>query len=311
MLSKKLFFSAFYLTLLVLIGCKPEVQRSEKPNVVATTTLIEDMVRSVGGEHITITALMGPSVDPHLYKASALDVIKLHEADVIFYNGLMLEGRMGDVFNKLSTEGARLYPVTRNIPESELLAPPEMNGHWDPHVWFDPQLWAQCVDVVIEGLSLQKPELAETFQNRGAALKKRYEQVNTWAEKRLAELPKRKRVLVTSHDAYNYFGRAYGFEVIGVQGISTVSEAGLADVTSTVDFIKKRQIKAIFVESSVSPSTIERISQDSGASIGGELFSDALGTPGDMETGPDGETYDLGSWSGMMKHNINTLVESF
>ena len=283
---------------------------SPKPIVVTTTTMVTAMVQDIGREDIEVIGLMGPAVDPHLYKPSAHDTAKLRQANLIFYNGLMLEGRMGDLFTKLSRKGRNVYAISENISETLLLEPPEMDGHYDPHIWFDPTLWSTCVDVVVVALSAHAPQKKSAFEAQGMALKEKINHVNTWAKKRIAELPPEKRILVTSHDAYNYFGRAYGFQVVGVQGISTVSEAGLADIASTVDFIKAKGIKAVFIESSVSPATIERISKDAHAKIGGELFSDAMGLPGEMETGPDGERYDLGTWDGMMKHNINTIVES-
>lgn len=283
---------------------------ADKPVVVTTTTMVTDMVKDVGGEDIEIVALMGPGVDPHLYKPSARDISILRKADVIFYNGLMLEGRMADVFAKMARRGAKVYAVTEEIEETSLLEPPEFEGHWDPHVWFDIQLWTECIPVVVMGLSDVDPTHAEAYKKRGKKLADSYRAIGKWALERVSEIPEDKRVLITSHDAFNYFGRAYDFEVVGVQGISTATEAGLADVSETVDFIKEKNVPAIFIETSVSPATINRISEDSGAVIGGELFSDAMGTPGKMESGPDGQKYDVGTWPGMVKHNINTVVEA-
>ena len=276
---------------------------------VTTTTHVSDMVQEIGGEEVKVIGLMGPGVDPHLYKPAASDVSKLRKADVIFYSGLMLEGRMADLFMKMGRRGVKVYAVTEKAPEEALLEPEEFEGHWDPHVWFDPDIWARCIDTVVEGLSEADPAHQETYESRGRELQEKYRQVTEWGRERIAGLPEERRILVTSHDAFNYFGRAFGFQVVAVQGISTVSEAGLADIAATADFIRKHKVPAIFVESSVSPAAIERISKDSGARIGGELFSDAMGAPGQMETGPDGETYDTGTWPGMMKHNINTIVE--
>ncbi|WOO40924.1 metal ABC transporter solute-binding protein, Zn/Mn family [Rubellicoccus peritrichatus] len=283
---------------------------AEKPIVVTTTTMVTDMVKDVGGDDIEIVALMGPGVDPHLYKPSARDISLLRKADVIFYNGLMLEGRMADVFAKMARRGAKVYAVTEEIEETSLLEPPEFEGHWDPHVWFDVELWAECIPVVVTGLSDADPEHAKIYEERGKKLAASYQKIGEWAQMRVAEIPEAKRVLITSHDAFNYFGRSFGFEVVGVQGISTATEAGLADISETVDFIKEKKVPAIFVETSVSPATIKRISEDSGAVIGGELFSDAMGTPGEMEQGSDGETYDVGTWPGMVKHNVNTIVDA-
>lgn len=275
-----------------------------------TTTHVTDMVQRVGGDDVTVLGLMGPGVDPHLYKPAASDVGTLRRADLIFYSGLMLEGRMADLFSRMARGGAKAYAVTEDIPREKLLEPEEFAGHWDPHVWFDPNLWSLCVDVVVKGLSDSDPERRAAYEQRGKALKEEFMEVHEWALERVATLPPEKRILITSHDAFNYFGQAYGFQVVAPQGLSTVTEAGLADIAKTVDFIKKNNVKAIFVESSVSPGTINRISRDSGAVVGGELFSDAMGRLGEMETGPDGRRYDLGTWSGMMMHNINTIVEA-
>lgn len=301
-----------YLSLIFLVFCQiwATAATSKKTVAITTTTMVTAMVQDVGGEDIEVIGLMGPAVDPHLYKPSAHDTAKLRQADLIFYNGLMLEGRMGELFTKLSRKGNKVYAVSEDISRTLLLEPPEMDGHYDPHIWFDPSMWSTCVDVVVVALSSHEPKKRASFEARGKALKEKIENTNNWAKNKIAELPPPKRILVTSHDAYNYFGRAYGFQVVGVQGISTVSEAGLADIASTVDFIKAKKVKAVFIESSVSPGTIERISKDSHAKIGGELFSDAMGLPGEMETGPDGERYDLGTWEGMIKRNVNTIVEA-
>ena len=277
----------------------------DKPlKVTATVTMVADLARSVGGERVAVETLMGPGVDPHLYKAAASDVTKLQQADVILYSGLLLEGKMQDIFTKLARTKRHVYPVTEAIPEERLLAPPEFAGHYDPHVWFDVPLWKLCIDTVVKALTEVDPAGKAVYERRANETRARMDELHEWALKKAAELPVERRILVTSHDAYNYFGRAYGFQVVGLQGISTVSEAGLADVAKLSDFIREKGIKAVFVESSVPHDTIERISKDTGAKIGGELFSDAMGTPGQMENG-----YDLGTYEGMIKHNLTTIVE--
>jgi manganese/zinc/iron transport system substrate-binding protein len=247
---------------------------AKKLKVTTTVTMVADLARAVGGDRVEVEALMGPGVDPHLYKAAASDITKLQQADVIFYSGLLLEGKMQDIFAKLARSKRFVYPVTEAIPVEKLLEPPEFAGHYDPHVWFEVPLW-------------------------------KLDELHAWALKKCAELPAERRILVTSHDAYNYFGRAYGFQVVGLQGISTVTEAGLADMAKLTDFIRQKKVKAVFVETSVPHHTIERISKDTGVKIGGELFSDAMGTPGQMEHG-----YDLGTYEGMIKHNITTIVDA-
>lgn len=301
--------------LLLLASCGPSSdndaakKRNGKAPVAATTTMIADMVRDVGGDKVNVLALMGPGVDPHLYKPTAEDSRKLREARAIFYNGLMLEGRMSELFDRLRFEGRPVFAVTGALEETEVIKPDPSQAHPDPHVWGDASLWVKCVDAVVRGLSAAVPEHKAEFEKRGEETRNRYLALHDWAKKKAATLPPEARILITSHDAFNYFGRAYGFQVIGVQGISTVSEAGLADITNTVDFIKKNNVRAIFVESSVSHAAIERISRDSGARVGGELFSDALGTPGDIAQ-IDGERLDKGTYAGMLKHNMHTVVEA-
>ena len=278
---------------------------AEPIRVVATTTMVADLVRQVGGNRVKVEALMGPGVDPHLYKAAASDVAKLQRAEVIFYSGLYLEGKMDDLFSKLAKTGRRVYAVTASIPREKLLLPSEAGGHPDPHVWFDVRLWDLCVEEVVRGLSEARPALKAEFVEQGKGVHAKLRELHEWSVKKSSEIPEPRRILVTSHDAYNYFGRTYWFQVVGLQGISTVTEAGLADMAKLVEFIKKNKVKAVFVESSVSPATIQRISRDSGARIGGELFSDAMGTPGQMENG-----YDLGTYEGMIKHNLTTIVDA-
>jgi manganese/zinc/iron transport system substrate-binding protein len=290
-----------------VVGCKRKGGvESGLLKVVATTTMVADMVKAVGGDAIKLKGLMRPGVDPHLYEPVPSDGIALKEADVVFYSGLFLEGQMHD---RLKGLGEKSHSVTSAIDESNLLKPGNAGGHPDPHVWGDVALWEQCVAVVVNGLSKASPENTEKFRLNGETYKANLADLHQWARARADEVPKEKRILVTSHDAFSYFGRAYGFDVIGLQGISTISEVGSADRVKMVDLIKERGIKAIFVESSVSPAAIKSISADSGAEVGGELFSDALGTPGKMES-LGGETYDVGTYVGMIKHNMNTAVEA-
>lgn len=300
------------LTLLcALVGCSDRTANSSEPagdrklKVVATTTMVTDLVKQIGGDRVEVEGLMGAGVDPHLYKPSASDISKLQRADVIFYNGLLLEGKMQDVFAKMARTKKHVYPVTEEIPTERLLEPPEFAGHYDPHLWFDVPLWAMCLDVVAKALAEASPANKEHFEKREQEAQQRMKALHEWAQKRAAELPKEKRILITSHDAFNYFGRAYDFQVVGLQGISTVEEANLAAMVQMVEFIKKHQVKAVFVESSVPQQAIRRISEDAKVKIGGELFSDAMGTPGQIENG-----YDLGTYEGMIKHNLNRIVEN-
>jgi manganese/zinc/iron transport system substrate-binding protein len=271
--------------------------------------MLADLVKQVGGDRVNVTGLMGPGVDPHLYKPTSADVTRLHSAKVIFYNGLLLEGRMTETFQRLAKRGKKVHAVASAIHVDKLLKPAGFEGHADPHVWGDAEIWASCIETVVKALSDVDGEGAQEYAARGKKYRDELGALHAWARETVATIPAQSRVLITSHDAFNYFGRAYGFEVVGVQGISTATEAGLADVAKVVDLIKNRGIKAIFVESSVPRATIERISKDSGATIGGELFSDALGTPGKMHT-LAGQTYDEGTYTGMLKHNVLTAVEA-
>lgn len=281
--------------------------RAEEPLVraVATIGMVGDLVKQVGGERVEVKQLMGPGVDPHLYKPTSKDAAELGRADVIFYSGLMLEGRMGDLFARLGRMGKPVYPVTESVPRGRLLEPEEFEGHYDPHVWFDVGLWAMTIPTIVEGLVAVDPEGRETYESNAKALQKRMDELDDFCRNLAAGLPEERRILVTSHDAYNYFGRAYGFQVVGLQGVSTVSEAGLADMAGMVDFLKGRGVKAIFVETSVNPAAIQRVAEDAGVRIGGELFSDAMGNPGEMHEG-----FDVGTYDGMVRANMTTIVNA-
>jgi len=277
--------------------------------VVATTGYVYDVVSRVAGERGHVALLMGPGVDPHLFKPTARDVATLRGARIIFYNGLHLEGKLQEVLHQMETNGATVVPISRSMPKEELLAPPQFEGHYDPHVWNAPELWALTPNVVAEALAEADPEGATYYQANADNLTASYEAVLAEALAMVSAIPKERRVLVTSHDAFNYLGRAFGFEVVAPQGISTLSEAGMADIVETASFIRERGVSAIFVESSVPHAVIERIAQESGARIGGELFSDAMGTPGDVREvlGIKCETW---TYEGLMRYNIGTIVEA-
>lgn len=301
---------SFLLLAALAAGCSPGPGNAPSSpggriRVTTTVTMVSDLVKQVGGDRVEVYGLMGPGVDPHLYKAAAADVSHLQNADVIFYSGLLLEGKMQDVFAKMARTKRHVYAVTEAIPQDKLLEPPEFAGHYDPHVWFEVPLWAMCIETVVKGLSEFDSKSQGYFEKRGQEAKMRLGELHQWALNKAGELPKEKRILVTSHDAYNYFGRAYEFQVVGLQGISTVEEANVAARAKLTEFIRQNQVKAIFVETSVSPAAIKRISEDAGVKVGGELFSDAMGTPGQIENG-----YDLGTYEGMIKHNLTTIVQA-
>jgi len=293
-------------TALILIAsffCIP-FAHGEKIPVVATTGYVADVVRAVGSEEIELTQLCGPGVDPHRYKPTPSDIAALRRAKAVFYNGLHLEGRMTDILVKMARQKVVL-PITDDVPDEQLLEPEAFEGNYDPHVWNDPSLWKTTPGVVARGLSEAAPEKANLFRKAAEEYSEKIGALHEWCLEKVAELPGEKRILITSHDAYNYLGRAYGFQVVAPQGISTVGEAGSADIVKTIDFIKENKVKAIFVETSVSPKVVERIATDSGAKIGGELFSDAMGAPGEMHGG-----YDTGTYEGLIKYNLSTIVKS-
>lgn len=294
------------LTLLTSIGCdgkrQPDAATTGKLTVVTTIGMITDIVRNVGGTHVEVTGLMGPGVDPHLYKATAGDVARLTSAKLIFYNGLHLESKMGEILAKM-TGNTKTIAVTDDVDKAHLLTPPEFEGQYDPHLWFDVTLWMKAVEKVRNTLIEIDPGHQADYEANAerylAELAELHQYVKTQAEK----VPSEQRVLVTAHDAFNYFGKAYGFEVRGLQGISTATEAGIADVQELATFIAERRIPAIFVESSVSSRSIEAVkaavnSKGFNVKIGGQLFSDAMGTDGTPE----------GTYIGMVRHNIDTIT---
>jgi manganese/zinc/iron transport system substrate-binding protein len=286
-------------------AAQAEVDLSQRPiRVVTTIGMIADAVQVIGGERVQVTGLMGPGVDPHLYKASEGDVIRMAEADVIFYNGLHLEAKMAEVFEQMQGR-VRTVAVTDDIDRSLLMAPPEFQGAYDPHAWFDVTLWMQAVEEVRDTLVDMDPDNADLYRTNAEAYLAELNDLHAYVQAQAARVPEEQRVLITAHDAFNYFGRAYGFEVRGLQGISTATEAGTADVQALADFIAQRRIPAIFVESSVPQRNVEAVQAAVRAKgfdvvIGGQLFSDAMGNPGTPE----------GTYIGMVRHNIDTIVQA-
>jgi manganese/zinc/iron transport system substrate-binding protein len=292
----------------IAVGCGPV----EKPTtraldgqviqVVTTIGMITDAVERVGGPRVEVEGLMGPGIDPHLYKASEGDLRRLERADVIFYGGLHLEAKMADVLERIRERRAT-QAVTDTIPRSRLLSPAQFQGQYDPHVWFDVRLWMLAVEQVRDTLAELDPGSAPLYRRNAAAYLEELEELDAHVRVQAERVPRERRVIVTAHDAFNYFGRAYGFDVRGLQGISTAAEAGAGDVQGLARFIAERRIPAIFVESSVSPRTIEAVREAVRArgfevEVGGSLFSDAMGNPGTPE----------GTYVGMVRHNIDKIV---
>ena len=296
-------------SILVWTGCdpkeQPDVSTVGKIRVVTTISMVTDIVKNVGGEHVEVTGLMGPGVDPHLYKASAGDVQRLTSAQLIFYNGLHLESKMGDILAKMSGN-TRTVAVTEAVDQSLLLTSPEFEGQYDPHLWFDVTLWMKAVGTVRDTLSEFDSDNTLMYWTNAERYLAKLAELHEYVKSQVERVPSEQRVLVTAHDAFNYFGKAYGFEVRGLQGISTATEAGIADVQKLATFIAERRIPAIFVESSVSTRSLEAVkaavkSRGFDVKIGGELFSDAMGNEGTPE----------GTYIGMVRHNIDTIVTAF
>jgi manganese/zinc/iron transport system substrate-binding protein len=290
---------------LVIASCKSDKTSNGKLNVVTTTSMITDLVKNIGGDLINIQGLMGSGIDPHLYKASEGDVSKLSNADLIFYNGLHLEGKLVEVFEKMGSQNIKTVPIAEIIDESTLIGSDYFQSNYDPHIWFDVDYWKQATQYVAQKLGEAVPEHKATFESNGQKYIAELEVLKAKLITTIETLPKEKRILVTAHDAFNYFGKAFGFEVLGLQGLSTATEAGVQDVQNLAAFIIKNNVKAIFVESSVPKRTIEALqaavkSKDHDVEIGGTLFSDALGNAGTTE----------GTYIGMFTFNVNTIVNA-
>ncbi|HYE57552.1 MAG TPA: zinc ABC transporter substrate-binding protein, partial [Rhodothermales bacterium] len=249
--------------LLVLAGCRPAVRPVREHGgplrVVATTSLIGDLARQIGGPSVAVEALMGPGVDPHVYKASEGDVLRMADADLVLYHGLHLEGRMADLFERMNDLGWRTAAVTRTIPVDTLHHAPSMPGAHDPHVWFDVRLWQRCAQTVEDAFVALDPSQANAYRARGTAYRARLDTLDAWVRAEIARIPPPRRVLITAHDAFGYFGAAYGVRVVGLQGLSTATEAGTADVQRLANLLVTTGVPAVFVESSVSPRTIEAV----------------------------------------------------
>ncbi len=279
-----------------------EPEDSGQVSVVCTTGMVADLAEQIGGERVRVVGLMGPGVDPHYYKASQGDLSKLERADLILYNGLFLEGKMQDIFGKIART-KKVVAVADAMDKEHLLQPADFAGDYDPHVWFDVDLWQEAIDPVVRALSEVDPQGAEVYRQNGTAYRQVLSSLHAWVVEQVETVPVEQRVLITAHDAFGYFGRAYGIEVMGLQGISTVAEYGVNDVTQLVDLISERKVPAIFVESSVPERSIEAVRQGClqrghAVVIGGTLYSDAMGAPG---SGAD-------SYEGMVRTNVETIV---
>lgn len=305
LLRRSLFFIALLIAL-PFAACGPQEKTAgDSYVVVATVGMIADIVREVAGDRANVKGIIGEGVDPHLYKPTSTDVKALQAADIIFYNGLMLEGKMGDVLVRLAGSGKKVHAVTEAILEESDYVITDETEHYDPHVWMDVQGWKKAVAVVEAALSEFDPAHAESYRVNAAAYQENLTKLDHYARTSIASIPEAQRVLVTAHDAFHYLSRAYGIEVRGVQGMSTESEAGVKDIETLVSFLVERKIPAVFVETSVSDKNVRALLEGAAAKghrviIGGELYSDAMGPAGTYE----------GTYLGMIDHNITTITRA-
>ena len=294
------------LSLFLMVGCKKVAQETNesysstnKMTVVTTTGMIGDVASEIGKDRVDVYSMMGPGVDPHLYKAKASDLERLNSADLIVYNGIHLESKMADVFKKLS-DTKNIHSIEEGMDEDSLIT---IDQAHDPHIWFDVNNWMIASMVIRDALISTDPEGESVYQANYESYVAELKDLDMYVKDQVKKIPEDQRILITAHDAFNYFGRAYGFEVMGLQGISTVDEAGTLDVRNLAEFITSNKIKAMFVESSVSPKSIQAVqaaveSRGWNIEIGGELYSDAMGDTNTPE----------GTYIGMVTHNIDTIV---
>ncbi|MEO1778306.1 MAG: zinc ABC transporter substrate-binding protein [Pseudomonadota bacterium] len=275
-----------------------------KLNIVATTGMIADLVRQIGGDRVAVQGLMGAGVDPHAYRQTRSDILAMTRADAVLWHGLYLEAQMEDVLADLARKGP-VIAVAESVDKGLLLSHEDYAGRYDPHIWMDPELWVRCAPAVVDALSDLVPEARPMFEANADAFVTEARALGAYATDLLAQVPAEQRVLLTAHDAFGYFGAAYDFEVMGIQGISTESEAGLNRISALVDMLVARRLPAVFVETSVSDRNIRALVEGAAAQghevrIGGALFSDAMG--------PDA-TYE-GTWFGMIDHNVTTIARA-
>lgn len=285
--------------------CSQGAVLAEPLEIVATTGMVADIARHVAGDRSTVVNLLGEGVDPHLYKPVASDVRRMMTADVILYNGLHLEGRMEDVFERAAARGRFVRPVAAMVDETFLMQAEDDEGHIDPHVWMDVQAWMKATEAVAVALCQADPEGCDQYRRNAEAYIAQLQHLDRYIRRVISSIPKDKRVLVTAHDAFGYFGRAYDVQVMAVQGVSTESEAGLADINALVTMLVEREIPAVFIESSVSPKYVRALVEGTAARgheivIGGELYSDAMGPAGTWQ----------GTYIGMMDHNAGVLANA-
>jgi manganese/zinc/iron transport system substrate-binding protein len=302
---KRALFKWIFLAAALLVALPHPVRAATPFTVVTTTSQVADLARVIAGDRAEVTSLMGEGVDPHTYKLTRSDVARIAGADIVFYSGLHLEGKITDALTRIAGSGKPVHAVAEAIPSDLLLTPAGFDGNPDPHVWMDVKLWTRALDAVLDALVAFDPAGADHYRANAAGLAERFGRLDAYARSALASIPEQTRVLVTAHDAFNYLGRAYGLEVRGIQGISTESEAGLREIEALVDLLVSRRIAAVFVETSVSERNIRALIEGAAArghrvEIGGALYSDAMGAPGTHE----------GTYVGMIDHNVTTIARA-
>ena len=295
----------YFLTILASTSVAPQFAlASGALDIIATTGMIADTARRIGGSHVNVRALMGSGVDPHAYRQTRTDITSMTRADLVLWHGLYLEAQMEEFLKKLARRQPSI-PVADAMPRELLISHADYDGRFDPHVWMVPKLWSSVAQKIARVLSDARPDFEYEFGANLVEFEAELRDLQTYAETALATVPESARVLLTAHDAFSYFGSAFGYEVIGIQGISTESEAGLNRISTLVDMLVERKIGAAFVESSVSDRNIRALiegaaAQDHIVAIGGELFSDAMGADGTYEA----------TYIGMIDHNITTIVQA-
>ena len=294
----------FFVVLVVAFGFSWGAYTQEPLNVVSTVGMLNDVVKNVGGDCVEATAIMGAGIDPHTYQASAKDVRLFQDADVIFYSGYVLEGQLGNVLERFAEQKPTVAASPSSIDTSDLITVQSVYGI-DPHLWMDVNLWTKLAPTVLNTLSELRPDCSEQMQANVESFTAQLRALDGWVEESIASIPEQQRILVTAHDAFNYYGRAYGIDVEGIQGISTEAEAAIADIRGTVDTVVERQVPAIFVETTINPRTVESVIQAARqrgqeVEIGGQLYSDAMG-----QDGTAGGTY-----IGMLFENTRNITQS-